>query len=130
MNGPAILHLEDGATETVEYDGVPEHHEAFRNMIRHMRLGEEPNCPVAMTRPYVVAMNAAFESNGRPHQIPGEYVTREPRDGTIFTAVNGITEAIRQGYDEARTFSDVGVPWARKTPWVVTRAYRAFRPGF
>ena len=130
MSGPAVLHLGDGATEVIEADGQAEHHEVFRNMIRHMRLGEELNCPVAMTRPFQVAMNAAFESNGRPEQIPAEYVTREPREGTIFTAISGITEIVRQGYEEAKTFSELGVLWAKATPWVATREYEAFRPGF
>ncbi len=131
MSGPTILHLADGATETIAWDGRPEHHEVFRNTIRYLRGADrELNCPVAMTRPFVVALNAAFESSGRPTAVPAAHVTREPREETIFTAINAITETIRQGYAAGRTYSDMGVAWARSTPWVDTHSYRHFRPDF
>lgn len=129
--GPTEMQFEDGTTETVAPDKVAEHHEVFRNAIRYLRgVDAELNCPVAMTRPYVVAMNGAFQSNGRPGAIPPEHVTREPREGTIFTAINGITEIVQRGYEERKTYSELGVPWAHETPWVDTRDYREFRPGF
>ena len=131
MNGPTVLHFGDGTTETVERESRPEHDEVFRNTIRYLRgVDAELNCPVAMTRPYTVALNAAFESSGVPTQIPAGHITREPKGETIFTAINGITETVRQGYEEAKTFSELGVPWARETPWVDTRDYAQFRPGF
>ncbi len=129
MGGPTVLHL-GGEPEVIGPAPVPEHDEVFRNMIRHLRLGEELNCPVAMARPFQVAMNAAFESNGRPRQVPEEYVTREPRQGTVFTAIRDIRPIVERGYAEAKTFSELGVPWARETPWVDTRGYRRFRPEF
>ena len=130
MSGPTILHL-PGGDEVIEPDKRGEHHEVFRNMIRYIR-GEDPelNCPVEMTRPFTVALNAAFESNGRPTQIPMEHVTREPRDNTVFTAINGITQTIERGYEEGKTYHELGIEWGRETPWVDTRQYTAFRPGF
>lgn len=129
--GPTVMQFDDGTTETVEPDKQAEHDEVFRNTIRYLRgVDAELNCPVAMTRPFVVAMNGAFEANGRPQAIPPEHVTREPREGTIFTAINGITEIVRRGYEERKTYSELGVPWARETPWVDTRDYREFKPGF
>ncbi|MCE5216311.1 Gfo/Idh/MocA family oxidoreductase [bacterium] len=131
MSGSTVFHFDDGTTETVEFDGNAEHHEVFRNAIRYLRgVDAELNCPVEMTRPHTVALNAAFESNGAPQQIPAEYVTREPRNDTIFTAINDIPEVIRQGYEQGKLYSDLGVPWARATRWVDTRDYRAFRPSF
>ena len=131
MSGSTVFHFNDGATETVEWDKQPEHHEVFRNTIRYMRgADEELNCPVAMTRPFTVALNAAFQSNGRPTQIPMEHVTREPKDDTIFTGINHIGQFIKRGYEDQKTYSEMGIPWARETPWVDTRDYKKFEPGF
>lgn len=131
MSGPTIFHFNDGTTETVEFNRQPEHNEVFRNAIRFLRgVDKELNCPVQMTRPHTVALNATFESNGEPQQIPAQFVTREPRDNTIFTAINGIAETIQQGYEQRKLYSDLGVPWAKATPWVDTTDYRAFRPSF
>jgi predicted dehydrogenase len=131
MSGPTVFHFNDGTTEAVEFNRQPEHNEVFRNAIRFMRgVDAELNCPVEMTRPHTVALNAAFQSNGAPQQIPAEFVTREPRDNTIFTAINGIAETIQQGYEEGKLYSDLGAPWAKATPWVDTTDYRAFRPSF
>ena len=77
-----------------------------------------------------MALNAAFESNGRPTAIPPEHVTREERDGDVFTAINGITEIIQRGYEERKIYSQMGIEWARETPWVDTREYTQFRPDF
>lgn len=130
MSGPTVLHC-GGADEVIEWDKQGEHHEVFRNMIRYLRGADaELNCPVQMTRPFTVALNAAFESSGVPTQIPMQYVTREPRDDTIFTAINGITETIAEGYEQAKSYHELGVPWGRETKWVDALQYRGFKPGF
>jgi len=132
MSGPTVLHLEDGGTETIKHDGRREHDEVFRNTIRYIRgVDEELNCPAAMTRPFTVALNAAFQSNGRPSAVPLDCVTRrQQEDGDVFTAINGVTEIIQAGYEECKTYSELGVPWAQETPWVATERYTRFQPGF
>ncbi len=132
MSGPTILRIEGQPEQVIDWDRQREHDEVFRNAILYIRgLTPELNCPAAMTRPYTVAVNAGFQSNGRPTAIPAEFVTRyEEEGGDVFTAINDIEAIIRRGYEERKTYSDMGIAWARETPWVDTRDYREFKPEF
>jgi hypothetical protein len=103
----------------------------FRNAVRYLRgVDTELNCPLAMTRPYVVALNGAWESMGQPATIAPEYVTREPRDGGTFTGINGISDLLDECYTTGKSYSDLGAPWAVSTPWVEVSDYREFTGNF
>jgi len=126
ING-TIINYADGTTEVIEPEGQSEHYEVFRNALRYLRgLDDELNAPVAMTRPMTVAVNGAYESGAPPRDIPSEYVTREPKDDSTFTGINGIREILDECYDKHQTFSEVGVPWAYETEWFDTRDYKRF----
>ncbi len=117
----------DGSTETIESDGRSEHHEVFRNAIRYLR-GEDDvlNASIAMTRPITVAVNGAYESGAPPRTIPDEHVTREPRDDSMFTGINGIGELLDRCYEESLTYSEAGAPWAYEPEWFDTSDYTRF----
>jgi len=122
-----VIKYSDGTQEVIEPDGQREHDEVFRNAIRYLRgVDDELNAPIAMTRPHTVALNGAYESGAPPRQIPGEYVTREPKDDSTFTGINGIREVLQECYQEHQTFSEVGVPWAYETDWFDTSDYQRF----
>lgn len=131
FSGDANVRYADGTEETLVDDGAREHDEVFRNAIRYLRgVDSELNCPLAMTRPYVVALNGAWESMGRPADIAPEHVTREPRDGGVFTGINGIGDLLDQCYQTGKSYSDLGAPWAVSTPWVEVSGYREFTGNF
>ena len=81
-----------------------------------------------MTRPHVLAVNGAFESAGYPVTIPAEHthVWSDEASGAVFTSVQGIEELMQRAAAERKLFSDLGVPWARKTEQFSLRDYARF----
>ncbi len=131
FSGDAHVRYGDGTAETLVDDGAREHDEVFRNAIRYLRgVDSELNCPLAMTRSYVVALNGAWESMGKPATIAPEYVTREPRAGGVFTGINGIGDLLDECYAAGKIYSEIGAPWAFQTPWVEVSGYREFTRHF
>lgn len=131
ISGDATITYADGSTEILPDDGSREHDEVFRNTLRFMRgEDQELNCPLAMTRPYVLALNGAWESSNGPHEIPMEYVTREPKDDSIFTGLNGIPELLDEAYATGKLFSELDVPWAQKSGWFDVTGYHEFAMTF
>jgi len=122
-----VINYADGTEEVIEPDGRREHDEVFRNAIRYLRgTDEELNVPVAMARPHTLTLNGAYESGAPPRQIPSEYITREPKDDSIFTGINGIREVLQECYESHQTFSEAEVPWAYETEWFDTSGYERF----
>ncbi len=73
-----------------------------------------------------LALNGGYESCGTIHKVPDEYVTREPRGDSVFTAINGIDETIQQCQRAGKLYSDVGVPQAHPTDWFNLSDYHHF----
>jgi predicted dehydrogenase len=128
FQGPCPVEYKDGSSEVIEPDGQREHDEVFRNAIRVLR-GEEDelNAPIAMTRGLTVAVNGAYESGALPRTIPAEHITREEREGKIFTGINGIPELLDQCYEQGLTYSEAGAPWAYEAEWFDTSRYSEFK---
>ena len=113
--------------ETFSDKGDDGRHEVFRNMCRFIRgVDAEINCTLEMTRPYVLAMNGAFESCGRPRRIPPEYVTRLTEAGAAKTWIHDIGRIIERAASERKLFSELGIPWATPTQWFDVRGYTRF----
>lgn len=131
MHGDCTLELSDGTRRVIAEDGLREHDEVFRNAIRFLR-GEESelNASLAMTRPYVLALNGAWESAGGPLTVDAAHVTREPRGESIFTGINGIPETLDRCYAAGVLYSEADVPWAQRTDWFDLTDYRAFSRDF
>ncbi|MEN6642558.1 MAG: Gfo/Idh/MocA family oxidoreductase [Armatimonadia bacterium] len=131
ISGDATVTYADGRQEVIADDGSREHDEVFRNCIKYLQgEAEELNCPLAMTRPYVLALNGAWESSGGPRDIPAESVTREPKDNSIFTGLNGIPELLDECYNAGKLYSDAGAPWAVATRPFDLKGYREFAMAF
>lgn len=127
FQGPCRIEYTDGSEQVIEPDGRREHDEVFRNAIRYLRgVDPELNCPVAMTRPFTVAVNGAYESGAPPRGIDPQYVTREKRGDKVFTAINGIQELLDRCYREFLTYNDAGAPWGYATDWFDTTNYTRF----
>jgi len=127
ISGDATVTWADGSQEIIADDGSREHDEVFRNCLRYMQGADrELNCPLAMTRPYVLALNGAWESAGVPVTVAPEHVTRGPKDNNIFTGLNGITDLLDEGFTTGKTYSELGAPWAVRTNWFDMTGYREF----
>ena len=109
--------------------------EIFRNALRfHRKVEPELKCPLAMTRPHVLAVNGAFESAGLPRKIAAEHLKvyrKEVKGREIrLTAVVGIDELVQRAARERKLFSDLDVPWAYATKAFEMEGYKEFKlPG-
>ena len=102
---------------------------------REVNHGIERACTIFMPLLFVLTLvlvgwtltlNGAYESGAPPRQIPSQYITREPKDDSIFTGINGIREVLQECYDSHQTFSEAEVPWAYETEWFDTSGYERF----
>lgn len=128
--GPAVLYEgEKKVGEVTDPEGRNGRVEEFRNAARYLRgLDAELNCPLAMTRSHVLAVNGAFESAGFPVSIPSSAleVTTDAESGEVSTSIKGIRELIARAAAERALFSDLGVPWAQATQSFPLENYTRF----
>ncbi|MEM3135018.1 MAG: gfo/Idh/MocA family oxidoreductase, partial [Candidatus Bathyarchaeia archaeon] len=123
----AYIRYADGSVEVIREDGRDERVELFRNVIRYLRgLDENISCPLVMTRPFVLALNGAYESARQIKQIPDEFIIRRKEGDSISTIIVGIDEIINRAFEERRLFSDLGVEWAYKTEHFSLENYKYF----
>lgn len=90
----------------------------FVNMARAVRGEAELFCPITEARKVVVVNNGLFESCPVAVPIPQEYWHREEREGEMTTLIDGVGDLIVRAAEERRLFSEMGAPWARRTPEV------------
>jgi len=117
--GDVRVETEDGGSETiVEEPDDTGRDELWRNAIRYFR-GEdkELNCPLEMTRNFVLATNGAFLSSGTTHKIPDAHLKlyTHQETGENHTEIPGINETIERCFRERKLFSDLNLPWAVRT---------------
>jgi predicted dehydrogenase len=110
----------------------------YANLIRCIAGVEERlYCPLALTRPLVLATNGAHMSAGRPVPIPPEHVHREsaPRrhwtgDGRTqehWVGILGIQSLMAEAYRREVLFSEMDVPWACARPTASLAGMRRLR---
>lgn len=118
--GDVTVKFSDGSPdETI--DEAPDdtgRDELWRNAIRYFRgLDTELNCPLEMTRNFVLAMNGAFLSSGTTHPVADDmlkqYVHEET--GERHTEIAGINESIERCFRERKLYSDLDLPWTVRT---------------
>ena len=118
---------ESGQGEVILNDGQSEHDEVFRNAIKYLRgEAQELNCPLRMTRPYVLALNGAYESAGGREQIPDPYVRRYEAGGEMHTELKGINSAINECFCQRALYSEMGLEWARPSQPFRLKDYQEF----
>ena len=122
--------FDDGAViEEITHEDVKSQVEVHRNAARYLRkLDSALNCPLAMTRAHVLAVNGAFESAGWPVTVPLEHmdVLTQENSTDAFPSIRGIDDLIRQAALEQKLFSDIDAPWAVKTEPVPLKNYTRF----
>jgi len=127
FGGDASIKYNDGGSEIIKEDGKDERVELFRNAIKYLRgLEENLDCPLIVTRPFVITLNGAYESARRIKQIPDEFIIRRREDESISTTILGIEEIIDRAFESQKLFSDLGVEWAYKTDYFSVEGYRYF----
>ena len=123
--------LNDGQTLPIEPDDVDPRLLMYRDTCRFILTGQPPpRCPVAKTRPFVLAVDGAFESNSLPRAIDAKFLRTEPFRDSTACCLQGVDEAIAQGFQTGKLFSELGLPWAHPSEWFELGGYRSFDPSF
>jgi len=91
--------------------------------------GREFDCSLEMTRPFTVAVNAAFESSGKTHPIASEHIERSELGDTIKTVIKPIDELLAVAHNSGKLFSEIGCQWAVESKPFATKDYKKFPSG-
>jgi hypothetical protein len=119
------------------YTGRELHMNKVINSCRVVLGEEEPECPVSMTRSFVLAVNGAFEGAGSIHGIPEKYIKNydlkitDPRcdeRDAAFPYIIDIETYVEQAFSEQKLFSEINVPWARPSRPFSLVDYKNFNP--
>lgn len=121
------IEYKDGSI--VEFDGGREDLflNMYVNMVEHINEGKELFCPIQITKNFILASNGAFESGERPISISDEYLTISEENGKIYTYINNIKEIIDNCSKEGKLFSEMNIPWAKKSKPFYMDGYKEFK---
>ncbi len=114
---------------TVEFrDSYKENRlEMIEHLCRTMRSDEPLICALADTRPFTLAVNAAFESVGTINTIPAEALDCVTvRETEKQVAITGMGNILKKAFEANALFSETGVPWARASEPFSTENYTHF----
>ncbi|OHB58370.1 MAG: hypothetical protein A2Y12_01030 [Planctomycetes bacterium GWF2_42_9] len=87
----------------------------LKELIRCYESGDEFAATLESCRPFVVAVNSAFESNGYPCAIDNKHISRFECGDNVKRTIKGINDILESAYNENKLFSEIGVEWARKS---------------
>lgn len=130
FTGDAKIQYNSGETEEFGDNGVNAVDSAFENILDYYQSGTgRINCSIEMTRPYVVAINSAYESSKGVKKIPAEFFARYEKDNESGTRINDIERIMPEAFEKNKLFSELGVEWAKKTDvFEVPADYKYFNP--
>lgn len=128
LSGHLRLTYRDGRIEQPPFPADPggTQRTMFRNFVYALRGQEELFCPLKETQSFVLTSAGAYESARRIIQIPANYIRRYPEKDSIATEVADIVRIIDKAAAARGTFSDIGVPWSRRTEWFDLKGYKQF----
>ncbi len=129
VDGRTEIRYANGRRETLQRDGQSPSLAALANFTQAIRAGDPGmvKCDLSMGRCFTLALNGAYESSLRVHQVLPEAVRRSADDPKgPRTIIEGINEAIARCAEPGALFSDVGVPWAVRTEPFELAGYRQF----
>lgn len=81
---------------------------------------------VETCRPFTLAVNAAFESCGRPHGIEDKYIRRFEHGDSIKTVIDGIDSVLKVAHANGRLFSEIDIEWAKRSKKKTVKGYESF----
>jgi predicted dehydrogenase len=131
--GKTTLHWNDGREETITASATSK--ESQDKLDRRVMLTTIANCidsgerqPVDLmaSRPFMLAWNGAFESNGLPRDILPAMKKTHVQKGQTFIAVDGLAESMKAASLAGKLFSEVGIPWAAHSPVFNLSGYSRF----
>jgi len=127
VGGDIYIRYNNGNEEVIRDDGRDEQVEVFRNAARYLRgIDKEINCPLQMTRPFVLTVNGAYESAKSIRQIPDQFLIRKQEDGSVSTTIKNIEGIIDQAFETRKLYCELDLEWAYRTEFFSVENYRYF----
>jgi predicted dehydrogenase len=114
---------------TVEFrDSYKENRlEMIEHLCRTLRSDEPLICSLADTRPFTLAVNAAFDSVETIHAIPGDALDCvNVGESEKQIAIRDMGQILKEAFEVNALFSEIGVPWARRSKIFNTENYTQF----
>ncbi len=90
--------------------------------IAAVRSGQPPLCGIQAALSQILCLNAAQESTPEIVDFPRDLVRREGAPGRERLMVEGLDEALTEGYEKERLPSEAGLSWARAGREIVVQA--------
>lgn len=122
-NGTTVIAYADGKEE--EFDNLVHEkwrYEGFRDFVGAVREGREPLCTPELARAQTLTVNAMHESSPEIVSIPEGDVTEAedwemfpPDTKGKFRRVHRMDELMRDAVKQRKFFSELGVPWGKKS---------------
>lgn len=102
-------------------------HGIYKNILDHIRNGDEILCDINATRLFMLAVNGAYESAQAVEKIPPEYLIIDKTDkGATSVKIDNINLIIDEAMEKEVLFSDLNVPWSKKRDTFEIRKYCNF----
>jgi len=126
--GRVCIRYNDGRIEEPAVDDTRVHVEKFENFIAAVQANDSNllRCSLEMARPHTLVVNGAFESARMVRRIGPEFIRTAGEGAAAKTIIEGIDAAIPQAASECRLFSDLDLPWARRTETFDLTGYTQF----
>ena len=124
------IEYRDGRSEAISFEDKDRGHHVkmFRNFVDVLEgKADRLLCPLADTEHFVRVSNGAYQSAGNIVPIGARYIRRYPEDDSTATEVMDIGAIVDEAARKRQLFSEIGVPWARRTAWFDVRGYEEFR---
>jgi predicted dehydrogenase len=119
----------DGKVEKIE--DIAEKRTVMLKSLAQSYTAKKPYLVTLETcRPFMLVVNGAFESCGRPHAIDKKFLTysteTEPAGPTVKTVINGIDDILKEADEKGKLFSELGAKWSAKSKKIDLQRYTQF----
>ncbi|NQU76579.1 MAG: Gfo/Idh/MocA family oxidoreductase [Planctomycetes bacterium] len=131
-NGRVCIRYNDGRLEEPAPDDGRQDVEKFENFVAAAAANDTGllRCHLEMCRPFTLAINGAFESARQVRRIPPEYLRITGEGPGRKTVIQGIDSAVPRAASQCRLFSDLQLPWAKRTATFDLTGYKRFPQRF
>jgi predicted dehydrogenase len=136
LTGSCEVSYDSGERETIEDGDSRMRTGPWINMVNVLRQGAPVVSSLEMGRSQTLCINGAHESCPEVHDFPSEVVQAVVREERLrraedvlehkFLVVDGLEELLHKSADEGKLFSELGVPWARKSEPFSMSGYSQF----
>jgi len=108
------IQFHDGSAENRE-SYCEDRIEMIQHLCRAFRTGEEYLSTLQMMRPFTTAVNGAFESAGTIETIPDAFIKSDGSNGTQQLSINNIENIMEDSFRSNSLYSELGVPWSKRS---------------